>query len=83
MVCVYLLDVSVESALLAEDVSTVRADDSLHIVLPPHVRGQICRLLATLGTRQILETSYMNLEPVDVERGLVGELLVAVRAPPD
>lgn len=58
----YLLDVPVESAFLAEDVGTVRTDNSLHIVMPPHVRGQISCLLATLGTGQILETSYMNLE---------------------
>ena len=42
---VNLLDVTVESTFLAEYVGAVRADDSVNIVEPPHVRGQVSTLL--------------------------------------
>ena len=40
-----LLDVPVEGALLAEDVSAVRAHDPVHVVEPPHVTRQVRTLL--------------------------------------
>ena len=77
-----LLNVPVESALLAEDVGAVRTDDALHVVEPPHVGGQIGHLLLTLRAGQVLQLGHVNLQSVDVEGGLSGELLITVRTFP-
>ena len=76
----YLLYVSVEGTFLAEDVRTVRTNNALHIVFLPHVDCEVRNLLVTLWTRKVLEAGHMDLQSVDVERGLGGELLVTVRA---
>ena len=73
-----LLYVPVESALLAEDVGAVGADDALHVVEPPHVGGQVGHLLVALRAGQVLQLSHVNLQSVDVEGRLGGELLITV-----
>ena len=75
----HLLYVSVESALLAEDVGAVRAHDPVHVVHLPHVLSEVRDLLVTLRTWEILEAGHMDLQSVDVEGSLGGELLSTVR----
>ena len=77
-----LLNVPVESALLAEDVGAVGTDDALHVVEPPHVGGQVRHLLLALRAGQVLQLGHVNLQSVDVEGGLGGELLITVRTFP-
>ena len=73
---------SVKSAFLAEDVRTMWTNNTIHIVFFAHVRGKIRNLLVALRTGQVLQAGHVHLEPVDVEGGLGGELLLAVRALP-
>ena len=77
-----LLNVPVESALLAEDVGAVGTDDALHVVEPPHVGGQVGHLLLALRAGQVLQLGHVDLQSVDVEGGLGGELLITVRTFP-
>ena len=69
---------SVEGTLLAEDIGTMGANDAFHFVVSSHVGREVSRLLTTLGAGQILKTRHMDLQSVDVQGGLGGELLVAV-----
>ena len=77
-----LLDVPVESALLAEDISAVRTHDAVDVVEPPHVGCEVRDLQPALGAGQVLQLGHVDLQSVDVESGLGGELLVTVRALP-
>ena len=76
--CTNLFNVSVEGTLLAEDIGTMGTNDAFHFVVSSHVRREVRRLLTTLGAGQILKTRHVNLQSVDVQGGLGGELLVAV-----
>ena len=69
---------SVQGALFTENVGTMWADDALYFVVSSHVGRQIRRLLATLGTWQVLKSGDVHLQPVDVQGGFRGKLLVAV-----
>ena len=75
---VNLFNMPVESAFLAEDVGAVGTDDAVHVVEPPHVGGQVGHLLLTLRAGQVLQLGHVNLQSVDVEGGLGGELLITV-----
>ena len=69
---------SVEGTLLAEDIGTMGTNDAFHFVVSSHVGSEVSRLLTTLGAGQILKPRHMDLQSVDVQGGLGGELLVAV-----
>ena len=69
---------SVEGTLLAEDIGTMGTNDAFRFVVSSHVRREVRRLLTILGAGQILKTRHVNLQSVDVQGGLGGELLVAV-----
>ena len=77
-----LFNMPVESAFLAEDVGAVGTDDAFHVVEPPHVRGQVGNLFVALRAGQVLQLGHVNLQSVDVEGGLSGELLITVRTFP-
>ena len=69
---------SVKSAFLAEDVSTMWTNNTINIVFFAHVRGKIRNLLVALGTGQVLEASNVNLEPVNVESCFSCKLLITI-----
>ena len=69
---------SVEGALLAENIGTMWADNAFYFVVSSHVGRQICRLLTTLGTWKVLKSGNVHLQPVDVQGGFRSKLLVAV-----
>ena len=77
-----LFNMPVESAFLAEDVGAVGTDNAFHVVEPPHVRGQVGNLFVALRAGQVLQLGHVNLQSVDVESGLGGELLITVRTLP-